>query len=56
MTTKKRKIVANFLKVKENFEFLGTEFISLNEKPSVKTTSKKYINDSSATQRITGYE
>ncbi|MBN1071510.1 hypothetical protein DVV81_10075 [Clostridium botulinum] len=56
MGIRKRRTVANYLKVKDGFEFLGGGFTSLNEKPSAKTTSKKYINDSSATQAIASYE
>ncbi|NFO30420.1 hypothetical protein FDB41_06680 [Clostridium botulinum] len=56
MGIRKRRIVANYLKVKEGFEFLGAGFTNLNEKPSAKTTSKRYVSDSSATQSITSYE
>lgn len=55
MSTRKRKIQANYLKVTE-FELLGTGFTELNESPSAQTTSKRYINQSSASQSITGYE
>lgn len=55
MATRKRKIQANYLKVTE-FELLGTGFTELNESPSAQTTSKRYINQSSASQSITGYE
>ena len=56
MTIRKRKIQANYLKVKEAFELLGTGFTELNESPSAQSTSKRYINQASATQSITGYE
>lgn len=56
MSTRKRRIEANYLKVGEGFKLLGTGFTALNEKPSAKTTSKRYINDASATQSITSYE
>lgn len=56
MAVRKRKIQANYLKIKEGFELLGTGFTELNESPSAQTTSKRYINQSSASQSITGYE
>jgi len=56
MTIRKRKIQANYLKVGEAFELLGTGFTELNENPSAQTTSKRYINQSSSSQSITGYE
>lgn len=55
MAVRKRKIQANYLKVTE-FELLSTGFTELNESPSAQTTSKRYINQSSASQSITGYE
>ncbi|AUM91508.1 hypothetical protein [Clostridium botulinum] len=56
MAVRKRKIQANYLKVASDFELLGTGFTELNESPSAQTTSKRYINQSSASQSITGYE
>ena len=56
MAVRKRKIQANYLKVAEAFELLGTGFTELNESPSAQTSSKRYINQSSATQSVTGYE
>lgn len=56
MTIRKRKIQANYLKVGSAFEFLGTGFTELNESPSAQTTSKRYINQSGASQSVTGYE
>lgn len=56
MTIRKRKIQANYLKVAEVFELLGTGFTELNESPSAQTSSKRYINQSSASQSVTGYE
>ncbi|MDD7793695.1 hypothetical protein [Clostridium sp. 'White wine YQ'] len=56
MAIRKRKIQANYLKVDAAFELLGTGFTELNESPSAQTTSKRYINQSSSTQSITGYE
>lgn len=56
MSVRKRKIQANYLEVASIFELLGTGFTELNESPSAQTTSKRYINQSSASQSITGYE
>lgn len=56
MGIRKRKVQANYLKVGETFELLGTGFTELNESPSAQTTSKRYINQSSASQSVTGYE
>lgn len=56
MAVRQRRLQANYLKVGENFEFLGTGFTSLEEKPSAKTTSKRYVNDSSSSQSITSYD
>lgn len=56
MAIRKRKVQANYLKVNSAFELLGAGFTELNESPSAQTTSKRYINQSSATQSVTGYE
>lgn len=56
MGIRKRKVQANYLKVGETFELLGTGFTELNESPSAQTSSKRYINQSSASQSVTGYE
>ena len=56
MGIRKRKVQATYLKVKDAFELLGTGFTELNESPSAKTTSKRYINQSSSTQSVTSYE
>ena len=56
MGIRKRKVQANYLKVKEAFELVGTGFTELNESPSAQTTSKRYINQSSSSQSVTGYE
>jgi len=56
LAVRKRKIQANYLEVAATFELLGTGFTELNESPSAQTTSKRYINQSSASQSITGYE
>ena len=56
MGIRQRRIQANYLKVNGKFEFLGTGFTDITEKPSPKTTSKRYINDASSSQSITSYE
>lgn len=56
MGVRKRIKQANYLKVGESFEFLGFSFTSLTEKPSPKTTSRKYVGNENASQSITGYE
>ena len=56
MSIRKRKVQANYLKVGETYELLGTGFTELNESPSAQTTSKRYINQSSSSQSVTGYE
>lgn len=56
MAIRKRRIQANYLKVGETFELLGTGFTELNESPSAQTSSKRYINQASASQSVTGYE
>ena len=56
MGIRKRKVQANYLKVEETFEVLGTGFTELNESPSAQTSSKRYINQSSSSQAVTGYE
>lgn len=56
MAVRKRKIQANYLEIATKYELLGAGFTELNESPSAQTTSKRYINQSSASQSITGYE
>ena len=53
---RKRKVQANYLQIADAYELLGTGFTELNESPSAQTTSKRYINQASASQSITGYE
>lgn len=56
MAIRKRKIQANYLEINKVYEFLGTGFTELNESPGAQTTTKRYINQASASQSITGYE
>lgn len=60
MAVRKRLKVADYLNVGKNgvdeYVFMGLGFTELNESPSAQTSSKRYINDKSATTSITGYE
>lgn len=56
MSVRKRIKQANYLKVGTAFEFLGFSFTDLTEKPSPKTTSKRYVGNASSSQSITSYE
>lgn len=53
---RQRRIQANYLKVEGKFEFLGTGFTDITEKPNANVTKKRYINDASSSQSITSYE
>jgi len=58
MAVRQRRMLANYLEVGETpaFVLMGAGFTELNESPSAQTTSKRYINDKSSTQSVTGYE
>lgn len=56
MAVRKRKAQANYMEIGEAFELMGTGFTELNESPSAQTTSKRYINQASSSQNVTGYE
>lgn len=60
MGIRKRKIEADYLNtgtaVAPAYALCGTGFTALTESPSAQTASKRYINQSSARQSITGYE
>lgn len=56
MAVRRRKTVADYLKVESEFAFMGIGFIELNESPSAKSDSKQYINETAATSSIVGYE
>lgn len=56
MGVKKRKMIANYLSVDGVFKLCGVGFSELNESPSAQTSSKRYINQASSTQTVTGYE
>ena len=59
---KTRRMQANYIKVKTakkpdgEFEFMGSGFTDLNEKPSAQTSSKRYINMKSESKSVTGYD
>ena len=38
------------------YEFMGAGFSEATEKPSAKTSSKKYIHQRTETKRISGYD
>lgn len=56
MAVRSRTIVADYLKVKEEFVLMGTGFTAIDESPNAKTASKQYVNDKSPTSSIVGYE
>ncbi|MDZ4992641.1 hypothetical protein GNF80_06580 [Clostridium perfringens] len=53
---RKRKTTANYLKVGEKFVLMGVGFKDLTESPSAQTTSKRYVNESSTTKRVSSYD
>ena len=57
---KQRRQVANYMNLavsgEAQWEFMGTGFKELNESPGAQTNSRRYINDSSSTKSINGYE
>lgn len=56
MAIRKRIKQANYLKVGEEYVFLGFSFTNLTEKPSPKTTSKRYVGNANSSTSITSYE
>ena len=56
MAIRQRRMEADYLKVGENFEFLGAGFTAIDEKPNSQVTEKRYINDASSSQFVTGYK
>lgn len=61
MAVKQRRKVANYLNIAvggktETYELMGAGFTDLNESPSAQTSSKRYVNDKSATKAIVGYD
>lgn len=53
---RKRKVEADYLKVGEEFEFLGVGFESIDEKLNPQRTEKRYVHESSSSQFISGYK
>ncbi|EGT0692731.1 TPA: hypothetical protein K8M96_002811 [Clostridium perfringens] len=56
MSIRNRTVVADYIKVGEEFILMGTGFTDLNESPNAKVEKKQYINEKSPTSFITGYE
>lgn len=56
MANRQRRMEADYLKVGENFEFLGAGFTAIDEKPNSQVTEKRYINDVSSSRSVTGYK
>lgn len=57
---KERRFIADYINAgtgaEAKYAFMGTGFTDLNDSPSAQTTSKKYINNKSATKSISGYD
>lgn len=51
-----RNAIADYIEVNGAFELMGTGFTSLNESPSAQTDSETYINETTSSTDITGYE
>jgi hypothetical protein len=51
-----RNRVADYLSVSGTYELMGVGFKSLNESPKAQTDSVTYINESTSSTDITGYE
>ncbi len=51
-----RNAIADYIEVDDSFELMGTGFTSLNESPSAQTDSETYINETTSSTDITGYE
>lgn len=56
MAIRARRIEADYLKVGEDFELLGAGFTGIDEKLNSQVTEKKYVNDASSSQSVTGYK
>ncbi len=51
-----RNKIADYLKVGETFELMGTGFKSVDESPSAQTDSTTYINETGSSTDIVSYE
>ncbi len=56
MAIRNRTLVADYLKVGEEFVLMGAGFTDINESPNANTNKKQYVNDKSPTSSITSYE
>ena len=56
MSIRQRRIEADYLKVGEKFEFLGTGFSTIDEKPSAQTRETRYVNDASSSTSVVSYK
>ena len=56
MAIRARRMEADYLKVGEDFEFLGTGFTAIDEKPNSQTKEVRYINDASSSTSVVGYK
>lgn len=51
-----RTLVADYLKVGEEFALMGVGFTDINENPNAKVSKKQYVNEKSSNSSITSYE
>lgn len=56
MAIRQRRMEADYLKVGEDFEFLGAGFTAIDEKPNSQTKEVRYINDASSSTSVVGYK
>lgn len=51
-----RNAIADYLEVGNTYELMGTGFTSLNESPNAQSDSETYVNETTSSTDITGYE
>ena len=51
-----RNAIADYAEIDGKYELMGTGFTTLDESPNAQTDSETYINESTASTDITGYE
>ena len=51
-----RNAIADYAEIDGTYELMGTGFTTLDESPNAQTDSETYINESTASTDITGYE
>jgi len=61
MAVKERKGIADYLNTStsegtETYSLMGAGFTKLDESPAALTSSKRYVNDKSATKSVIGYD